>query len=268
MTQRTIYTKNAWHLGDCIYSSIMLKKIQNYIEENDIVVYFYCEDEYIWQVRDFNNSANIIVESIRELPPGVDVHDLWMGCTDYEYNWFSAITKEDFISYNSYFCDLYNEILRKLEIPVVINSFTYSDTDLVDRCKRINEQTNGKYLDIDFLINNGAPRSGQLNYDINEWDNFITKLGEKYNVVTTQKVNNIKCTRDDNLPVKDIAAISLNAKNIIAIESGVTSGLYNTYVTEDPSKTVYTLSKEYVHGCSFPNFNFKVSLRELEFLLE
>jgi hypothetical protein len=157
--------------------------------------------------------------------------------------------------------------LKKINIPVVIKKFTYSDADLVYRCKLINERTDNKYMDIDFLINNGAPRSGQLNYNVSEWDSFIIELSKKYNVVTTQKVHNIKCTRDDNLPVKDIAAIALNAKNIIAIESGVISGLYNTYITDDSSKTVYNISNEYKHRCSFRNFNFKFSLSELIFLL-
>ena len=268
MDPRIIYTKNEWHLGDCIYSMIMLKNIQDYVEKNNIIVYFYCGDEYIWQVRDFNNSANIIVESVRNMPLEGVVHNLWIGCTDYEYNWYSAIVKEDYAGYDIFFCNFYNNILKKIEIPIVINKFTYSDSDLIDRCKVINERTDNKYIDIDFLINNGKPCSDQLIYNINEWDNFITELSKKYNVVTTQKVHNIKCTRDDNLPVKDIAAIALNAKNIIAIESGVISGLYNTYITEDSSKTVYNLSREYVHRCSFHNFQFKFNLGELAFLLE
>ena len=268
MDQTIIYTKNEFHLGDCIYSSIMFKHIQEYIEKNNIIVYFYCNDEYIWQVRDFNNSANIIVESLNNIPSNAIVYNLWIGCTDYEYNWYSAFPKEDYAGYDVFFCNFYNNILKILEIPVVINSFTYSDADLIERCRLINERTENKYVDIDFLINNGTPCSGQLYYDANEWNNFITALSERYNVVTTQKVNNVKCTRDDNLSVKDIAAISINSKNIIAIESGVISGIYNTYVTDDPSKTVYNLSKEYVHRCSFANFNLKHSLGELAFLLE
>jgi len=268
MDSRIIYTKNEWHLGDCIYSMIMLKNIQDYIEKNNIIIYFYCIDEYIWQVRDFNNSTNIIVESIRDIPPGVDIYNLWIGYTDYEYNWYSAITKQDYIGYDVFFCNFYNNILKKLDIPVVISSFTYSDADLIERCKQINEKTDNKYVNIDFLINNSSPCSGQLDYDINVWNDFITKLSKKYNVVTTQKVHNVKCTRDEKLPVKDIAAIALNAKNIIAIESGVISGLYNKFITEDSSKIVYNLSREYVHRCSFPNFNLKYSLDELVFLLE
>jgi len=267
MTQRIIYTKNEFHLGDCIHSLIMFKNIQKYIETNNTLLYFYCQNEHLWQVRDFNNSPNIIVESLNNIPPGVEVNNLWIGCTEHECNWFNEYSRNDYVSYDTFFCKFYNNILKKLDIPIVINDFTYSDPDLVDRCKQINELTHNKYTNIDFLINNGEPCSGQLHYDINEWNYFITELSKKYNVVTTQKVNNVKCTRDDNLPVKDIAAIALNAKNIIAIESGVITGFYNTYITEDSSKTVYQLSKYYTHRCSFRNFNYKSSLSELYFLL-
>lgn len=265
---RTIYTKNIFHLGDCIYSLIMLKNIQDYIEKNNILVYFYCEDQYICQVRDFNTSSNVTIDSLGNIPPGIDPVDLWIGSHTHDYNFFMAGERDDYTAYDVFFCKYYNNILKKLDIPVVINQFTYSDSDLVDRCKNINERTNGKYMDIDFLINNSAPRSGQLDYNFQEWEEFIIELSKKYNVVTTQKVPNIKCTYDDNLTVKDIAAVALNAKQIIAIESGVMSGLYNTYITEDSSKKVYNLSRYHVHRCSFSNFIWYSTLNEIRFLLE
>jgi hypothetical protein len=58
-----------------------------------------------------------------------------------------------------------------------------------------------------------------------------------------QKVENIKCTRDYNLTAKDIAAISLNIKRFIVIESGIIAGLYNDYLVDNLDVTVYNLSK-------------------------
>ena len=267
-TNRTIYTKNEFHLGDCVYSLIYLKNICSYIEENNIIIYFYCLDEYLEQVKDFNNSKNIIVEPTSNIPNGVKIHNLWIGSEDYDYNWFKIYDNNDHKAYDVFFCNFYNKISQILEIPVKIDKFIYYDNDLIDRCKRINFIYNNYYSRIDFLINNGRPMSGQFYYDDNEWNNFIIKLSKKHNVVTTQKVADIKCTRDFNLKVKDIAAISLEAKNIIAIESGVVSGFYNVYVTEDATKTVYTLSNDNAHKCSFKNFTLKNSLRELDFLLD
>ena len=101
------------------------------------------------------------------------------------------------------------------------------------------------------MINNAIPNSEQFVYNLQEFDDFVTKLSEKYNVVTTQKVENIKCTRDNNLTAKDIAAIALNSKKFIFIESGVIAGLYNEYLVDNPDIVIYNLSKYDYHFCSF-----------------
>jgi len=265
---RVIYTQNHYHLGDCVYSIIYLKNIYNYIETHNITIYFYCLNEYLDQVQDFNNSKNVIIQSTDNIPKNVHIYDLWIGSHTYEYNWWNSFNSSEYKSYDTFFCKYYNQISQILGIPVIIEKFIYYDNDLIDRCKSINSLHNNYYANIDFLINNGYPRSGQLDYDVNQWNEFIIELSKKTNVVTTQKVPGIKCTRDFDLKVKDIAAISLEAKNIIAIESGVISGFYNVYVTEDPTKTVYTLSKCNEHNCSFQNFIFKNGLNELYFLLD
>ena len=53
-------------------------------------------------------------------------------------------------------------------------------------------------------------------------------MDKKYKIITSEKVEGINCTCDDKLTVKDIAALSTRAKNIIAINSGVVPGLFNS----------------------------------------
>lgn len=267
MEATTIYTKNECHLGDCIYSMIMFKNINHYLEEHNITVYFYCDDENLPQVKDFNNSPRIIVDSLSKMNTSERIYDLWIGSSNYEYSYFPAIRDPGYTTYDEFFCKFYNNILTIMNIPVKLNTFIYSDEDLVSRRDKIVARTNDGYKDIDFLINNGTPRSGQYHYNVSEWNDFITKLSKKCKVVTTQKVDGVKCTREDNLMVADIAAISLNAKNIIAIESGVISGFYNKYITEDPNKKVYTLSNYAEHKCSFANFTWISELNQLNFLV-
>lgn len=268
MNQKSyLFTKNLTHLGDCIYSIIMFKNIYEYLENNNIFVYFYCIDNNLQQVQDFNNSNNVIISSASKIPNNFKIFDLWIGCPDYNYNWYSVIKSVPFITYDMFFCNFYNNFLKIVNIPIKIDKFIYMDTDLFSRCDNINKATNNKYLNVDFLINNSYPMSGQIKYDVNEWNNFIIQLNKKYNIVTTQKVSDIKCTRDDNLSVKDIAAIALNINNFIFIESGVMSGLYNKYITENDKITVYNLSQYEYHKCSFPNFIRKSHISELNFLL-
>ena len=66
---------------------------------------------------------------------------------------------------------------------------------------------------------------------------------------------------------KGIAAISLNIKNFIVIESGIIAGLYNEYLVDNPNVIVYNLSKLDHHFCSFKNFHLKKNITELNFLI-
>ena len=240
--------------------------INEYLKNNNIFIYFYCNNENYTQINDFNNLSNIKIFSTDYLPNGQKIYDLWIGSNEYNYNWYIAIT-EPIIPYDIFFCKYYNNILKNMNIPVTIEKFIYKDKELTKRSNDINLRTNDYYKNIDFLINNGEPRSGQFNYNLFEFDNFLIELSKKYNIVTTQKIENIKCTRDYNLTVKDIASISLNIKNFIAIESGIIAGLYNEYLVDKSNIIVYNLSKFDYHFCSFKNFHLKKNINELKFLL-
>jgi hypothetical protein len=266
MDLQIIYTKNEWHLGDCIYSLIFFYNINDYLKNNNTVIYFYCNNENYSQINDFNTLENVKIFSINLIPNDKKIYNLWIGTGDYGYSWYNAIA-EPIIAYDIFFCKFYNNILKHMNIPVIIEKFVYKDDDLMKRHLNINASTNNYYTNIDFLINNGMPRSAQFDYNLVEFDNYIIELSKKYNVVTTQKVQNIKCTRDYNLTAKDIASISLNIKNFIVIESGIIAGLYNEYLVDNPDVIIYNLSKYDYHFCSFKNFHYKKNLKELRFLI-
>ena len=261
-SNKTIFTKNSAHLGDCIFSCVFFNKIKKYIEDNNVIFYFYCESDHYKQVIEFKTSNNVIIKTLSEIPNEETIHDLWIGSQEYNFNWFNSNDP-----YDVFLAKFYNGVLEKLNIPVTINDFLIEDEDLLNRNKSINEKTNNKYANIDFLINNGAPRSGQFGYDLEEWNKFIIMLNEKHNVITTQKVDGVKCTRDDNLSAKDIASISIYAKTIIAIDSGVAAGLFNVYTIKNVNKIYYLCNASQRCDCSFPNFVKRSSLSELQFLL-
>jgi|LakMenEpi03Aug12_release.lakeMendotaPanAssembly.Ray.scaffolds.fasta_scaffold11351_12 hypothetical protein len=262
---RTIHTKNIGHLGDCIYSMIMFNQIKDYIETTNILFYFYCHDEYIHEVIDFNNSDNIIILPLSSMKMNENVYELWIGSSDYKYNWYSS--SNQLLHYDIFFTVYYNMFLNVINIPIKIEKFTYKGDDLITRCNLINTRTNNAFANIDLLINNGIPQSRQFEYNLDQWNTFVIELSKKYNIITTKKVSNIKCTRDYNLTVKDIAAISININKFIAIESGVITGLYNKFVVDNPDKIVFTLSNDIRYACSFKNFIWKSNLSELRFLL-
>jgi hypothetical protein len=101
------------------------------------------------------------------------------------------------------------------------------------------------------LFINSEPLSGQHNYKKEEWDKLIYELSSKYKIITTNKVDNILCSREDNLSIKDIAAISTNVDYVIAINTGPIVPLFNKY-TMERVKQWFILDNEKKY--SYPNF--------------
>ena len=245
---------NKYHLGDNIFNMILFYNIKDYIEKNNIIINYYFQSVYFNQVAEFIPSKNVRLFDISKKPK-LSL-ELWI-CN--RFFGFIHEPKNYHISYNSFYKIFFNIALTKLRIPIKLNRFTYKDEDLLSRYELLDE----KYKNIDILVLNSQPLSGQYNYDKNEWDNYIIFLNEKYKLITTTKVNNnIVCTMDDNLTIKNIAAISTNVKVVIAVNSGVVPGLLN-YYTLSNIKRFYTFDDRCFY--SYPNFVRKQKISEITF---
>ncbi len=263
MYYKKLNTFNSNHLGDTIFCFICFYHIKNYIEQNDIQIFFFCNDSNIRQLSEFKYSRNINIFPIGNMPENEEVHDLWIG-QSIEYNYYDAVSyKNEY--FNVFLSNFYNIFLQKINIPIRIDNFIYDDAGLYVRCAEINHRTNDKYKNIDFLFNNSRPFSGQIDYDEYEWDNFAIELSKKYNIVTTKKVGGIKCTLEDNLTVRDIAAISSGIKKFILLGNGVAAGLMNKYIVHDAEIVYYLCGRDVL---SFPNFVNKTHINQMSFLLQ
>ena len=265
---KVLYTFNNYHLGDNIYCCIMFSKIKEYIESNKIFIKHYCQPEYIEQVREFVYSNNISIHPLNELPENDTNLNIWIGTPEYPYNFFRRnhyIRRNNLDDnyFNVFLMIFYNQVLKMLQIPIEINHFSFDELDFLEREKMVNERTNNAFNSMDFLFVNGAPQSGQVEYNKTEWDDIIRKFSEKYKIVTTQKIEGILCTRDFYLTAKDIASIGKNAKKIIAIDSGVSIGLYNKYVFQNVEVVYYIGTND----INFSNFKYAKHIRDLQFLL-
>ena len=254
-----IRIRNSYHLGDNIFNFILFYHIKKYIENNNIFIYYYCQEQYINQVSEFNPSKNIIIQRINnELPK--NTIELWQNNEKINVT-FAKIqekAKNKIVNYNLFYKVFFNRFLKKIKIPIKINNFYYKDTELFLRFNKLNQ----KYKEIDLLILNSQPLSDQYNYDKQIWDGMINLYNQKYRLVTTTKVDGILCTMDDNLTVKDIAALSINVKVIIAINSGVVPGLLNKYTLKG-IKQFYIFDNRCFY--SYPNFQSKKDIREITF---
>lgn len=217
---------NDMHLGDCIFRVLSFCKIKEYLEFNNIQIKFYCREEYIYQVNEFINSSNITLE-IFTVPKGLNT---WIACKEYENYWlngFSEKIRKNEMKFDEYYIKHSNEVFSKLSLDTCIDTFWYTDLDLLSRYDRLPSE----FKELDYLILNNYPQSGQYDYVNNKdfWDNNIRNLSKKYKIATILKVDNILCTLDKMLTIKDIGAISTRVKNIIAIDSAPMIGCLNNY---------------------------------------
>jgi hypothetical protein len=249
------YIHNEYHLGDNIFNMILFYNTKDYIENNNILINYYCQSRYLNQVVEFVPSKNIHLFSIDKKPK--KSLELWINNKYFLYNHDNKENHK--ISFNKFYINFFNIALNKLRIPIKLNKFVYTDKDLLIRYEMLNE----KYKNIDILVLNSQPLSEQYNYNKTEWDNYIILLNKKYKIATTTKVNeNVLCTMDDNLTIKNIAAVSTNVKVVIAINSGVVPGLLN-YYTLTSVKQFYTFDNRCFY--SYPNFVRKQKIKDISF---
>jgi len=269
---RVIKLYNKFHLGDNVFSFILFYNIKEYIENNNIIIFYYCNKEYIQYLLEFKCSDNIIILENNDYN-GLNIH---IGNENLKLNWYNynEITKnfEDLKvniinkrHYEIFYISFFNNLLEELNIPIIFEKLEYDDPELLNRYNNINQIYDNKYSNIDILILNSIARSGQYEINDNEWNELINNLNKKYKIITTEKVEGINCTRDDNLTIKDIAAISINSKKIIAVNSGVVPGLFNKY-TLNNVEAVYIFD----NNVCYQNSKFKdvCNIHELNFLLE
>ncbi len=255
--QTTYHLHNNYHLGDSVFNLIFFNIIRRYLETKNITIYYYCKDCYIYQLKEFVHSDNIKLKSISSNP--VSSVELWVNNRLFGLN-HDLVPKP--LDYNTFYVKFFNIVLEKLQFKATIKRFEYRSNDLLT----IYEDLPDKYKNIQILILNSQPLSGQFEYNKVIWDNYIKVLNQYFNICTTTKVSNVQnmknitCTFDNRLTIKKIAALSTNVPIIIAINSGVLPGLLNKY-TLNNVKRCYTFDNRCYY--TYPNFVSKAKITDI-----
>jgi hypothetical protein len=252
------------NLGDIVFNFIIFYNIKQYLEENNITIYFYMRNEHIEQMNDFKPIKGMKIFDISKKPS--NSIELW-DCNDYIFEPNGKKNNHSKIfsgfSQNLYYVKYFNIRLKKLNIPITISNFCYEDPDLLIRYEKLDN----KFKNLDILFVNSDAQSGQYNYDEKLWKYAINILNSRYKIVTTKKIDeNIISTRDDNLNIKDIAAISTHVKVVIAINTGVFTGFLNKYTLNNVNKFYIFDNRTYYNYPKFENKKFlrDISLEELD----
>ena len=251
---KVYHLHNIYGLGDSVFNFILFYQIKNYIEDNNIKIFYYTKKEYLHQLKEFICSPNIFL-SFLEIKPDFSL-ELWINNNFFEYTHNYAESLQKPLNYNIFYNRFFNNVIKKLNFNLVLDKFLYYDDDLLNRYDNIPD----KYKNFDIMILNSTPFSGQYEYKKDIWDNYIMKLNNHFKILTTTKVDGLLCTFDDNLSIKDIASLSTKAKVIIAINSGVMPGLLN-YYTLTTVKHFYIFDNRCYY--SYPNFENKKYITDI-----
>ncbi len=258
---QTIRIYNAFHLGDNVFSMIYFSRIKKYIEDKKINIEYYCKPEYHNQLKEFIPSSNIILKEYRENMDTSGMHNIWIGHREYKCNYYTRDKCDDKSvsnGFNDFLKAFYNDFSEKINFPnKKLENFAYTDDDLLTRYESLPDA----YKNVDILIVNSDPLSGQFKTDDSAWVKKIEEFAKKWKVVITKKTTDkVKCTTDDKLTIKDIAAISTHTKIIIAVNTRIVPGFFNSYTLENIKRAYIFDSNEHY---SYPKFENRKSITDI-----
>jgi hypothetical protein len=211
-SNKTIHVYNRFHLGDNVFNLRLFNHIANELKTKNIKIRYALEQSQINNLRDWVYDSQVELIPLNERSS--DSYELWMG------------TEEDRFVFDKMMTRLYNKFVSNFNLNTHISDMYFTDDALISRYNTLAD----KYKNCDILVINGECRSGQCYNEKNkqEWPEVCHYLQSKYKIVTTDKIEGIVCTRDNNLSLRDIAAISTSAKYIIGVHSGPIAGCYTT----------------------------------------
>lgn len=228
---KIIEIENSHHMGDQIINFIFFTQITSYLEANNIFIKYYCWGTYHNNLNDFNPSSNISIHPLSE-PYIKKYYELWQGGE------ISTLTRH--ITYvEDVLVFMFNYFLKIHNMNLNVNRFGYETIKI----KEWYTSLDNRYNNINILVINSTPRSGQYNYNKDVWNNQLIQLSKKYKLATTEPVHNSILSLE-TLPLKDICAISTKVDYIIAINTGPLIPLFNT-------DTLNNVKKIFIFGGKF-----------------
>jgi hypothetical protein len=220
-TNTTIHVNNIYHLGDNIFNLRLFAYISEELKRKNITIKYALEPDQIPVMKEWIQNSHVELIPLKDKQ--ADSYDMWMGY-------------ENISLFDDAILSMYRKFLSKFNLITTIPDMYLSDDALLTTYDKLNN----KYKNVDVLVINGEGRSGQCDNDINkqEWPDACKYLHSKYKIVTTEKMEGIACTRDDNLTLKDIAAMSMHVKYIVAVHTGPLTGCYNAFSKQNVKKWI------------------------------
>ena len=225
---RDITFYNKYHYGDHLFNLKFLYNISNKLKEMGIRIRYLYDANYIKnpdELRRYVDPAVVTLDTMNHLTPGAI--ELWMG-NPINNLVITRSTEKNSIGLDIYFDLFYKKVLSYLGVdPASINTSLYQHEPYL---QDIYTKLNPKFKDLDILIINAEPKSGQVIFHKKHFEEMCKRLATKYRVAITSPIHGaeaIPCTMRDGLMLQDIGAVSTHAKYIIAIHSGPVVPCFN-----------------------------------------
>lgn len=209
---------NRFHYGDHLFNLKFFYNISQHLLDNNIMIDYYYDQHYnssINELEKYVNPKTVTLHSLFNKPN--NAHEIWMGIN---------LDGHNYLNFDEYFNSFYKNILSILNIQhLSISTSLFQPEPYLET---IYNNLSDCYKNIDILIINCEPKSGQIIYNKKYFNDMCIRLSNTYKIVTTDPVSkSITCTRDENLTMQDIGAISTHAKYVIAIFSGPLTTCFN-----------------------------------------
>jgi len=216
---KTIYHfYNHHHIGDSLMPLRFLYSLRDILKEKNICANFYYDDAYIKgflkELERYSIPDTIILLPKHKTP--WNALDTWVAhpmgnITYHSWTLWYELKQMQMLDH------------MKLDKASIDASYWINEPYLLDLYNTLPPI----YQSIDVLVINSAAFSGQYSNDSKEMDDLCRFLDASYSIVTTRKVDSIKCTLDADLRIQDIAAIATHCKYVVAIMTAPLNGIYN-----------------------------------------
>ena len=250
---RIINCHNLYHLGDCIQA---LHFLINAAKHNNVQFNFFCNPAYHEQLQEFVGTFDGVKLITRPIGPSIDT---WIGA----HNYGDICKKSDEIfgkdsDQGTFFLLLTDILCSIMNIKCPFSTkmdMIYNEDVLNQPCKH-----NEIY---DYLFINSKNQSIPFpNFEQEIVSMMKTLKTKNRSVITTTKVDNTPCTLDYNLSVVEIARLSKNVKNVIAVNTGPLHLCMNKWSIPTIKKfIVWSPAETFNYG---PNFKSVKFLSEIE----
>ena len=208
-----------------ILTILFINQWKNYIEENNIYIFYFIPNKYINKIKIYNRSNNIIIQSLEKI---IDKNQESNKMEEYIAKSLTNIIFEDF-SNNGDRIKLMDAVIRKYndfwiknnfidkDHLIDINNLLWDDLEFnfeyekIENSEWINEIKHKQILIITDLNNMKLDKE-----EWNKWIECIHKLSKKYSIITTEKIsNNIPSYEDYSINYEEIIYSFYHIPNII-----------------------------------------------------